>query len=94
MASVRRNLRKEVHLDQAMELPRRELVLFPERFEERRVQDFGGGDTDASFLGGEFGVEVRGEGDLAQGAVCEEVGVVAVVAEIVEGFAWVFDGDF
>lgn len=31
---------------------------------------------------------------LGEGAVGEEAGVVAVVAQVVEGFVGVFDGDF
>ena len=91
---MRRDLREEVHLDQAMELPWGEFVFFPQRFQQRRVQDLGGRDADAALPGREFGVQVSGEGDLGQGAVGEQVGVVAVIAQVVEGFAGVFDGDF
>ena len=34
------------------------------------------------------------EGYFREGAVGEEAGVVAVVAEVIEGFVGVFDGDF
>ena len=41
-------------------------------------------------MGGEGGVE----GYLGEGAVGEEAGVIAVVAEVIEGFVGVFDGYF
>lgn len=54
----------------------------------------GRGDADAGFFLEEGGGEGGGEGDLRECAVGEEGGVVAVVAEVVEGFAGVFDGQF
>ena len=89
-----RDKRKEVHFHQAGELAGSDFIFLADGVEEGEVEEFGRGDADAgAFLGkvgGEGGVEV----DLGEGTVGEEAGVVAVVAEVVEGFVRVFDGDF
>ena len=91
---MRRNLAEEMHLHQSVELARREFVFLTQGFEEWHVEEFVGGYAHADALGGEFRVEVCGERDLVEGVVGEEAGVVAVVAEVVEGFVGVLDGDF
>ena len=67
-----------------------------EAFEEGEVEEEGGGDADAPFFleQGRGGGGGGGEADLGEGAVGCEAGEVAVVAEVVEGFVGVFDGDF
>ena len=89
-----RDFREEVEFDEAGELARGDFVLLAERVEEGHVEELGGRDADADFPGREFGVDVGLQGDEGEGAVFEEVGVVAVVAEVVEGFVGIFDGDF
>lgn len=90
----RRERGEQVHFHEPPELSRRELVLKAEGAEEREVEDLRRRDPDAGFLEEEFRVEVLGEVDLGEGAVSREAGEVAEVAEVVEGFARVFDGDF
>ena len=83
-----------MHFHQAGELAGSDFIFLADGVAEGVVEEFGCGDADAgAFLGdvgGEGGVEV----DLGEGTVGEEAGVVAVVAEVVEGFVRVFDGDF
>ena len=71
-----------------------DFIFFTDVAEEWEGEEFGGWDADA----GAFEVEVRGygggEGNLGEGVVGEEAGVVTVVAEVVEGFVGVFDCDF
>lgn len=54
----------------------------------------GRGDADAGAFAEEGSGEGGGEVDLGEGVVAREAGVVAVVAQVVEGFGGVFDGDF
>ena len=83
-----------MHFHQASELAGSYFIFSADRVEEGEVEEFRCWNAGAgAFLG-----EVRGEGgvegDLGEGAVGEEAGVVAVVAEVVEGFVGVFDGYF
>lgn len=94
LAGVRRDAREEVHFDEAVELAGREFVFAAEGVEEGEVEEFACWDADADALGCEFWVEGCGEGDLGEGTVGGEASVVAVVAEVVESFVGVFDGDF
>lgn len=94
LAGVRGDSGEEVHFDEAVELAGREFVFAAEGFEEGEVEQVRCRDADADAFGGEFGVDGGGEGDLGESAVGGEAGVVAVVAEVVEGFVGVFDGDF
>ena len=89
-----RDAREEVHFYQTGELAGGDFVFLADGFEEGEVEEFGGGDADTGAFLGEFGVEVCFEGDLGEGVVGEEAGVVAVVAEVIEGFVGVFDCDF
>lgn len=91
---MRGDFGQEVHFDEAVELAGREFVFAAEGVEEGEVEQVRCGDADADALGGEFWVDGGGEGDLGEGAVGGEAGVVAVVAEVVEGLVGVFDGDF
>ena len=83
-----------MHFYQTGELAGGDFVLLADCFEKGEVKEFGGGDADAGALLGEFGVEICFEGDAGEGIVGEEAGVVAVIAEVVEGFVGVFDCDF
>lgn len=69
-------------------------IFAADRVEEGDIEEFRCGDASAgAFLGesvGEGGIE----GYLGEGIVGEEARVIAVVAEIVEGFVGVFDGYF
>ena len=91
---MRRDLRQQVQFHQAIELAGCKLVLEAQRAEEGFVKEFCARDPDADALGGGLGVEVCAEFDLGEGAVREEAGVVAVIAQVVEGFVRVFNGDF
>ena len=55
---MRVDLGEEVHLYQAVELAGGDFVLEAEFFEERLVEEFGGGDSDADALGRETRVDV------------------------------------
>ena len=83
-----------MHFHQASELARGDFVFTADRVEEGEGEEFGCWDAGAGAFLGECGGEGGGEGDLGEGAVGEEAGVVAVVAEVVEGFVGVFDGYF
>lgn len=91
-----------MHLDEAPELARGELIARAQAVAEGQVEEVGGGDANAAFAGEELGVDVwwggrrrrRGEADLAEGAVAGEARVVAVVAQVVKGFVGVLDRDF
>ena len=89
-----RDAREEVHFYQTGELAGGDFVFLSYGFEKGEIEEFGGGDAHAGALLREFGVEVCFEGDLGEGAVSEEARIVAVVAEVVEGFVGVFHCDF
>ena len=89
-----RDPREEIQLHEAIELALGEFVFPAEGFQQREVEEFGSRDADADAFGGRFGVEGCLELYLAEGAVLEEARVVAVIAQVVEGFVGVFDGDF
>ena len=90
---MRRDLRQQVELHETVELARRELVLQTQRAEQGLVEELGAGDPHADALGGRFGVEVRAQRDLGEGSVRAQARVVAVVAQVVEGFIGVLDRD-
>ena len=69
-------------------------MLLAEGGEEWEVEKVRGGDADARAFGEEGRREGGGEANLGEGGGGEEVDVVAVVAEVVEGFIGVFDCEF
>lgn len=73
-----------MHFDKAVELAGREFVFAAEGFEEWEGEEVRCRDADADAFGGEFWVDGGGEGDLGEGTVGGEAGVVAVVAEVVK----------
>ena len=83
-----------MHFYKPGELAGGDFIFFADVLEEGEGEEFGGGDAGAGAFEGEGWGEGGGEGDLGEGVVGEEAGVVAVVAEVVEGFVGVFDGDF
>ena len=91
---MRRDVGEEVHFYQAGELAGGDFVFAADAVEEGEGEEFGCGDAGAGAFLGEVGGEGGGEGELGEGVVGEEAGVVAVVAEVVEGFVGVFDCDF
>ena len=91
---MRRDVGEEVHLYQAGELAGGDFVFAADAVEEGEGEEFGCGDAGAGAFLREVGGQGGGEGDLGEGVVGEEAGVVAVVAEVVEGFVGVFDCDF
>ncbi|KAL8817437.1 MAG: hypothetical protein Q9223_003722, partial [Gallowayella weberi] len=93
-AHVRRDAREQVHFHQSAPLARGDFVFHAQGGEQGEVEELVRWDADAWFFAEEGGGEGGGEVDLGEGAVGEEVGVVAVIAEVVEGFVWVFDGEF
>ena len=83
-----------MHFDEAGELAGGEFVAVAEGGEAVEGEERSGGDAGAGAFGEEGGGQGGGEGEEGEGGGGEEVGVVAVVAEVVEGFVGVFDGEF
>lgn len=85
---------EEVEFDKAGPLAWGKFVLVAEGVEEGDIEEFGSGHETVFLRAGRGRGDGGGEFDLGEGAVVAETGVVAVVAQVVKGFVWVFDGDF
>ena len=85
---------EEVHFEEAGELAGGEFEGVAEGGEGREGEELGGWDEAAAWIfrwgKGRGGVD----GYAGEGVGGGEAGVVAVVAEVIEGFVGVFDGDF